>query len=48
MSPHTEPPSTAIGTTSSASLTPAEIVTAIIPALIGLAGVAFIAMLMLL
>lgn len=48
MSPQTDPPSTTIGTAPTLELTPAEIMTAIVPALIGMAGVALIAMLMLL
>ena len=48
MSPQTDPPSTTTGTAASISLTPDEILTAIVPALIGIAGVALIAMLMLL
>ena len=48
MSPQTDPPSTATGTAPTLELTPAEIIAAIVPALIGMAVVAFIAMLMLL
>ena len=48
MSPQTDPPSTDSGTAAAIDLTPAEIVSAIVPALIGMACVALIAMLMLL
>ena len=48
MSAQTDPPSTDSGTAAAIELTPAEIITAIVPALIGMAVVAFIAMLMLL
>ena len=48
MSPHLRPSSFDTGTAVTQDLTPAEIVTAIIPALIGMAAVALIAVLMLL
>ncbi len=48
MSPHTDPPSINSGTTLTACLTPAEIVAAIIPALVGMAAVGLVAVLMLL
>lgn len=45
---HIEPPSALTGTASPLILTPTEILTAIVPALIGTATVALIAVLMLL
>ena len=48
MSPQTEPSSTDSGTAAAIELTQGEIMTAIVPALIGMAVVALIAILMLL
>lgn len=48
MSPHIDPQSTDSSTTLATYLTPAEIVAAVIPALVGMAAVGLVAVLMLL